>query len=338
MIIKIIWILVALNAATLAILTIMFLFSMEGRRVDSMEKGWMFILFLVGVILILLAAVPLCVSQSTFSIIFSGFFAALPFVLGSVILISKKLPSFKKQKSMAEFYYWHETHRGIAAAIEQGDTLLLSDLIKGQDLNIQGNRIDGGEGLNYLQFAIRLRSRAIDFPINEEANTAIIRMLVKNGSSTTPALSEAISYLPIEMISMLLNAGANANVRSNIYLHPILFDAIGATKHEIEIAMLLIKHGANVNAKNDEGMTPVMFAANNARTGSHWNEIWPFVNYLLSDAKCDYRIVTPNGNSLQSIMRMIRKDAGNQQIIMDPEFTKAVEWLKQHGIDTEPIE
>jgi len=337
MIIKIIWILIALNTAALVILTIMFLFCMEGRRVDTIEKGWMFIFFVLGIIIILLAAIPLHVSQSTYSIISSGFFAAVPLVVVSVIFISKRQPSFKKQKTMAEFYYRNKTHRGIAAAIEQGDTSLLRDLIKGQDLNIQGNRVWDWDGLNYLQFAVRLRSTASDFRITEEVNTAIIRMLVENGSSTTPTLSEAISKLPIETIAMLLDAGADANVRSNFYTRPILFDAIGATESEIEIAMLLIKHGADVNATNDDGITFVMFIASNAQTSSQWNAVWKFVNYLLQETKCDYR-VTSNGNSLQLIMRMIRKNAKDQQIVMETEFTKAVEWLKQHGIDTEPTE
>jgi len=337
MIIKIIWILIALNTAALVILTIMFLFCMEGRMVDTIEKGWMFIFFVLGIIIILLAAIPLHVSQSTYSIISSGFFAAVPLVVVSVIFISKRQPSFKKQKTMAEFYYRNKTHRCIAAAIEQGDTSLLRDLIKGQDLNIQGNRVWDWDGLNYLQFAVRLRSTASDFRITEEVNTAIIRMLVENGSSTTPALSEAISKLPIETIAMLLDAGADANVRSNFYTRPILFDAIGATESEIEIAMLLIKHGADVNATNDDGITFVMFIASNAQTSSQWNAVWKFVNYLLQETKCDYR-VTSNGNSLQLIMRMIRKNAKDQQIVMETEFTKAVEWLKQHGIDTEPTE
>jgi hypothetical protein len=338
MIIKIIWVLIGLNALTLAILTVIFLFSMEGRRVDSMEKGWMFVLFAVGLVIILLAAIPLRVSQSTFSIIFSAFFAALPLVVGSAILISNKLPSFKKEKTMAELYYGNTKQRGIAAAIEQGDTTLLQELIKGQDLNIQGNRVWDWDGLNYLQFAVRMRSKVSEFPAYEVANTASIRILVENGSATTPALGEAISYLPVETISMLLNAGADANVRSNNYPQPILFDAIGATRHEIEIAMLLIQHGADVNAINGDGMTPVMFAANNARTSSHWKEIWPFVHYLLKEAKCDYAVTTYSGDNLRNIIRMIRKNAKDEQIVMVPEFNNVVEWLKQHGIDTEPIE
>ena len=85
-------------------------------------------------------------------------------------------------------------------------------------------------------------------------------------------------------------------------------------------------------------MTPVMAAANNAGTSSQWNEVWRFVNYLLKETKCDYLATTTDGNNLQRIIRKIRKDAKDQHIVMAPEFNNVVEWLKQHGTDTESTE
>jgi len=71
MIVKILWTLIGLNAAAFVIVFIYFLLSTDGRHVDTMESGWMTVLAIAGLALILLAAIPLRMSQSQFSIIFS---------------------------------------------------------------------------------------------------------------------------------------------------------------------------------------------------------------------------------------------------------------------------
>ncbi len=170
------------------------------------------------------------------------------------------------------------------------------------------------------------------------ANIAAIRLLVEQGSATTPALGEAIRYLPPTIVSLLLDAGANPNIRSQYTQGPIIFDVIGTTKQENDMAILLASKGANVNATNDEGMTPVIFAANNARTSAGWKDVWRLVRYLLEETNCDYLYSTKNGDSLQSIIRKIRQDAKDNKITMPKDFYKVVEWLQRHKVDTEPVD
>jgi ankyrin repeat protein len=335
--IKVTWILIGMNAIALMVFVGWFLASSVGRNVDTMEKGWMFILFGLGITVILLAAVPLWMSQSAFSVFFSGFFAALPLVVALGVLISKNLPSFRKDKSMAKTYYQDKTQQSIASAIEQNDTLLLSELIKGQDLNVKGARVWDRDGINYLQFTIMLRSMTDVVPVNIAANTAAIRMLVTHGSSTTPALCDAVRYVPLEILSLLLDAGGDPNRRSDVTDGPILFDAIGTEKQQNDKAILLIRKGANVNATNGYGFTPVMAAAINAQTSANWNDVWRVVRYLLENANCDYAYTTRDGNSFQKVIQAIRTDAHATGKTMPSDFIKVVEWLKHHGIETDPI-
>ena len=330
MLIKIIWILIVINILVLLIFSGMFLAGTGGRKVDVMEKGWMTILAGVGVVIILLAAIPLRLSQSSFSIFFAGFFAALPLVITICVVISKKLPSFKKKQTMAEIYFKDITQRSIATAIEQNDTILLTQLIKGQDLNIRGNRVWDWDGLSYLQFAIRLRNNPDNYMLDIKANTAAINILINNGSAPTPALPEAIRCLPPETISMLLEAGANPNTHGFANNDPLLFEAISMNKMQNDIAILLVNKGANVNvkAKNSSLLTPVMFAANNARTSKYWNDVWRVVRHLLENAHADHRYTSPDGNSLRTIIDKIATDAQTENIQMDPDFYKVVEWLR----------
>lgn len=339
MLIKIIWILIGINLTALFAFAVYILLNFQGRNVDQIEKGWMFILICLGLFIILLAAIPLRMSKSNFSIIFSAFFAALPLVIALGVLLSNKLqlPSLKKKKTMAQVYFKDKNQLQIATAIEQGDTLLLRDLIKGQDLNIQGIRVNDWDGLDYLQFTIKLRSTKDLQPVNIAANTAAIHLLIEQGSSTTPSLQDAIRYLPIDMVAELLEAGADPNIHSNVTGDPLLFDALGSTKNENDIAILLVSKGANINALNGYGMTPVMFAANNAGISSKWNDVWRLVRYLLVKEKCDYTFTNKDGTSLQTIIRKIRVDAKEIDQTMPSDFIAVVAWLKQNNVDTDPI-
>jgi hypothetical protein len=334
--IKIIWVLIALNTLGLLIFIAAYFVLNNGKNVDSMEKGWTFILAGMGLLLILLAALPLRFSQSTFSMIFSGFFAALPLAVGLCIVISNQLSSLKKKPTLASTYYKSKPQLAIANAIEQNDTLLLTELIKGQDLNIEGNRVNDFDGLNYLQFAIRVRSNPISFPYNETANTAAIRLLIQHGSATTPALAEATQYLPLKTLSLLLEAGADPNCRGFVSPDPLLFELIRNEKKQIDKAILLLQKGADVNAKNEDYLTPVMYAAHNARLG--WKNTWRLVIYMLDKANADYTHTTKDGNNLANIIRQTRMDAEAKKVTMPGDFYKVVEWLKQHQVDTEPLE
>jgi len=334
MLIKIIWILVGLNTLALLFFIGAYFVLSSGRNVDTMESGWTFILSGLGLLVILLAAIPLRMSQSTISIVFSGFFAFLPACIALSVFVSKKLASHKKVLTFAATYYKTKTQQAIASAIENNDTVLLSQLIKGEDLNIQGTRVWDWDGLNYLQFAIRLRSNPISFPFNDEANITAIKILLANGCNPTPALPEAVKRLSPEKVALLLDAGANPNVAGFVNPNPLLFDVIGTRKEDNDMAMLLVSKGANVNAKYDNDFTPVMFAAFTAGTSENWSDAWLLVRYFLEVANCDYNHVAKSGQSLQTIIRSIRKEARENHIKMVPDFNAVVQWLKLHNVET----
>ncbi|MBL0741003.1 hypothetical protein [Chryseolinea lacunae] len=336
MITKLVWILAGLNTLALLIFTISFLGSTSGRNVDSMEKGWMTILIVLGVVVILLGVLPIRFSQSTFSVSVSVFFSALPLVVGVWVLLANKLPSLKKEKTMAELYYDDKTQQSIAAAIEQNDTVRLRELIKGQDLNIQGNRVWDWDGLNYLQFAIRLRGNT-NFPVNEAANLAAIRILIEAGSATTPALSEGMKRLPPEAVLQLLKAGADPNTRGFVNPGPLVFETVGASKEEIDMTFLLVRNGADVNRKNDSDQTLLMVAALNAGTSARWNDTWRLVRYLLEEAHADYTHTLADGRNFGSIIRTIRTNAATENVTMSPDFDAVVQWLDKHQVDTTPL-
>ncbi|REG83141.1 ankyrin repeat domain-containing protein [Algoriphagus antarcticus] len=323
---KILWILVGLNAIALIVLIIYYYADTSDRNADAIESGWFYVLVIVGLLVLLLGALPLRYGHSTFSQVVGGFFAALPLVIGLGILISNNLPSFKKEKTEAETYYKDKKQIAIASAIENNNTILLKELIKEQNLNIQGIEVWGWPGLNYLQFAVRLKS-----------NPELIRILIANGSDPTPALDEATQYLPPDIIADFLAAGANPNVHSLIDGYPVLFRTIGkSNKRENDIAILLIVSGANVNAKRENGFTPVMFAAYEAGTNVEWNDTWRVVRYLLEDSNADYNYTTSDGYNLTNIIEKIIVDAQAEKITMPLDFDKVELLLKQHNKDTMP--
>lgn len=337
MTIKIIWALIGLNILGLLIFISAYFVLNSGKNVSSMEQGWTAILAGVGLVVILLAALPLRISQSTFAQIFSGIFAALPSVIALGIFISNRLPSLKSTQTFAKTYYSDKTQRKIATAIEQNDTVLLKELIKGQDLNIQGNRVWDWDGLNYLQFAVRIRSNPISFPFDDNGNTAAIRILIENGSKTTPALVDAVSDLPAKTLVLLLDAGADPNVKSDYTGDPVLFSTIAADSDKIDKAILLVQKGADVNATNSEGLTPAMFLANRAQTYDNWKDTWRFLYFLLSEAKADYLYKAKDGRTLQSMIREIRVAAAADNFMMPEDFLKIVKWLKEHQVNTDPV-
>lgn len=79
--VKIIWTLIGLNTLALLIFIGAYFIMNHGRHVSYEEKGWTIILSLAGLLLILLAAIPLRFSQSTGTLIFSGIFAVFPLVI-----------------------------------------------------------------------------------------------------------------------------------------------------------------------------------------------------------------------------------------------------------------
>ncbi len=332
--IKILWALIGLNTLALLFFIAAYFVINSGKQVDSQEKGWTFILSVAGLLVILLAALPLKFGSSTGAVIFAGFFAMLPLVTTICIVVSNHLPSFKKNQTLAAYYYKDKTQRSIAAAIEHNDTSLLTELIKGQDLNVRSNT--DLEIPTYLQFALRVQLGKVEK--SDRANTSCIKILLANGADATPALAQAVINADSSLVALLLEHGADPNTYGFANNDPVLFEAIGTSRQTTDIAIHLIEKGADVNAKalNNGDLTPAMFAANNARTSPYWKEVWRLVLYLLEKANADYTYTTKDGNSMQSIITTIRKDADESKVTMPADFYKVVQWLYDHKVNTQP--
>lgn len=334
--VTLIWILIGINTAALAVFIGAYFVINSGKNVDRMESSWTMFLVVLGLLIILLAAIPLRISQSTGSLIFSGVFAALPLVVALTVFVVKKWPA-KKQKSFAKTYYKEPKQIAIAEAIENNDTILLQKLVVGADLNIQGIRVWDWPGLNYLQFAIRLRSNPTFFPYNEHANNSAIRILLKNHCAASPALAEGVRYLSAEMVGELIAAGADPNSAGMNGGDPLLFEAIGSSRQQNDIAIVLVKGGAQVNVKDGYERTPLMAAAMSAGTSLQWKDTWRFILYLLKNAKADYLYTAPDGANFPAIIRKIRTDAAEKQVTMPGEFNAVVAWLELQQVDTRPV-
>ena len=87
--VKIIWALIGLNTLALLIFVGAYLVLNNGKHVSYEEKGWTVVLSIAGLVLILLAAVPLRFSQSAGVQVFSAIFALLPLLLAVLFSLIK---------------------------------------------------------------------------------------------------------------------------------------------------------------------------------------------------------------------------------------------------------
>lgn len=89
-----------------------------------------------------------------------------------------------------------------------------------------------------------------------------IKDLINNGLDVNEKydgklpLVVAVVSNKVDIVRLLIENGANVNIRSDVNLTPIMY-----TDNE-EIAQLLIDNGANINARDDEGQTALMQTEN----------------------------------------------------------------------------
>lgn len=73
------------------------------------------------------------------------------------------------------------------------------------------------------------------------------------------ALHWAVGFKKPEIIRLLINAGADVNLRDNRSCAPLHY---AANFGRIEIIKLFISHGADLNAKTERGVTPLQACHN----------------------------------------------------------------------------
>jgi ankyrin repeat protein len=101
-----------------------------------------------------------------------------------------------------------------------------------------------------------------------------IRVLISEGADVnarsdvlgrTPLMYAAARYSNPEIVTLLIEAGADVNAKVNNGLTPLMLAARYTTTPEI--VTLLIQAGADVNTKDENGLTPLWFA--NHLSGSY---------------------------------------------------------------------
>ena len=133
-------------------------------------------------------------------------------------------------------------------AAKDGDLKTVRDLInKGANIN---QRTDGG------------RSTALHFAAsNDQIET--VKELIKKGAD--PNLRDIRGRTPIfygnyPIIEILINAGADLNVRGILDYNPLLRTIDSRRKDKEQIIKLFLKSGANFNAQDIRGMTVIHIA------------------------------------------------------------------------------
>jgi len=95
--VKIIWTLIAINTLALFVFIAAYFVLNAGKHVDYQEKGWTMVLAGTGLLIILLAAIPIRFSKSTAALVFSFFFACLPLFIVLYVLLTNQLSAWKQQ-------------------------------------------------------------------------------------------------------------------------------------------------------------------------------------------------------------------------------------------------
>ena len=127
------------------------------------------------------------------------------------------------------------------------------------------------------------------------------------------ALMRACSYNHIDVVKLLIEAGADVNIKDKISYTALL---IASTNGYTEIVKLLINAGADVNARDMWGGTILMYASNYG---------YPRIVKLLIDAGADVNAKDKEGVTALAIAK------SNLKVAKSVDYTKIVELLKQYG-------
>jgi len=134
---------------------------------------------------------------------------------------------------------------------EAGDTVLIQAAAYG-DHQIVKTLIKAGANVNaknnYGETALVLAK-----------NSLVVQTLIQAGAYDNTALMNAARSNNLEMVQMLIKAGANVNTRDQDDLTVLMHAAV--TNSPMVIIQALIQAGADINAITNKGDTALMFAA-----------------------------------------------------------------------------
>jgi uncharacterized protein len=153
---------------------------------------------------------------------------------------------------LADVFLRHGAKADVFEASALGDLETVRRLVGG-DRNLAN--AFAADGFYPLGLAAFFGHRAIvEFLLK---NGADVSMAARNAQKVT-ALHGAVARRDVEIVKMLLEAGADANARQERGFAP-LHDA--AANGNATLVELLLKHGARADAKADDGKTPADMAA-----------------------------------------------------------------------------
>jgi uncharacterized protein len=168
---------------------------------------------------------------------------------GSSVLL---LAAYYGHPELADVFLQHGVKPDVFEASALGDLETVRRLVGGDRSLVNAFAADGFYPLGLAAF---FGHRAIvEFLLT---NGADVSMAARNAQKVT-ALHGATARRDVEIVQMLLEAGADPNARQERGFVP-LHDA--AANGNAALVELLLKHGARTNADADDGKTPADMAA-----------------------------------------------------------------------------
>jgi ankyrin repeat protein len=143
------------------------------------------------------------------------------------------------------------TSFGVAISSGRVETVRLL-LAKGADIN---RRLAAKNDNSYPQYPLHLALLKNSRPVLEVLLAAKPKLEVLNGRGQTPLLL-AIELQTVEMIELLLDAGADPNHEVNS-IRPLM---AALSKNNARLIEVLLDHGANPNVLSNDGNTPLSYA------------------------------------------------------------------------------
>jgi len=168
---------------------------------------------------------------------------------GSSVLL---LSAYYGHGELAEVFRRHGAMPDVFEASALGDLEAVRELVAGDRGLVNAFAADGFYPLGLAAFFGH--REIVEFLLK---NGADVKTAARNAQKVT-ALHGAVARRDVEIVKMLLEAGADPNARQERGFAP-LHDA--AANGNAALVELLLKHGALADAKTDDGKTPADMAA-----------------------------------------------------------------------------